>query len=94
MVKCPHCKFGTRYDASIVEDAIDENQMIECVACGKGFKIMVVVPDTRRLSMRTPDQSEQKVACPHNHTVPGANFCLDCKSWFSDAPLSNRSDGG
>lgn len=58
MIKCPHCKFGSRYDASIVEDAINDHKMLECVACGSDIKICVASPDPRSSTTRAADQSD------------------------------------
>lgn len=41
MIVCPHCKFGSRYDASYIEDAIKICHNIVCVVCGDEFNLIV-----------------------------------------------------
>ncbi len=41
LITCPHCKLGSRYDSSYVEDAIKICHNIVCVACGGEFNLVV-----------------------------------------------------
>lgn len=41
LITCPHCKLGSRYDSSYVEDAIKINHNIICVACGGEFNLIL-----------------------------------------------------
>lgn len=41
LITCPHCKFGSRYDGSYIEDAIKIRHDIVCVACGGEFNLVV-----------------------------------------------------
>lgn len=41
MIVCPHCKLGSRYEASYIEDAIKIRHNIVCVACGDEFNLIV-----------------------------------------------------
>lgn len=41
LIVCPHCKFGSRYDSSYIEDAIKICHDIICVVCGETFNLIV-----------------------------------------------------
>ena len=57
LITCPHCKLASRYDASIVEDAIRDDKQLVCVACEESFGIGVTVPAPRSPTLRAADQS-------------------------------------
>lgn len=44
LITCPHCKLGSRYDGSYIEDAIKIRHDIVCVACGEVFNLVVSIP--------------------------------------------------
>jgi hypothetical protein len=56
-IPCPHCKFVTRYDASYLEDAINEHKDIYCVSCDRRFFIQITLPDPPcRLTLDATDE--------------------------------------
>lgn len=44
LITCPHCKLGSRYDGSYIEDAVKIRHDIVCVACGEVFNLVVSIP--------------------------------------------------
>lgn len=52
-INCPHCKFGSKYDASYIEDAIWIHHDIICVACGETFNLVVSIPGTEAATTKT-----------------------------------------
>lgn len=41
---CPRCKFRAKWDASFLEDAIQENRPLLCIACGNYFAVLLIGP--------------------------------------------------
>lgn len=75
---CPHCKFGSRYDASFLEDAIKDNSGVVCVACEKKFHVVAVVLERAAQLQRAADASAATVACEHDW-IASANIGELCK---------------
>jgi DnaJ-class molecular chaperone len=61
LLYCPHCKFGSRYDAEFITDAIHDHKKISCVACGGHFQI-IIEGLTRAAELHVHPTTEQK--CP------------------------------
>ncbi len=71
---CPHCHFGSRYDASFVEDAIKYGQNLKCVACGKELKVIVKQARPRGPTLRAPAEAGGVCwKCKRNSVFAG--FC-------------------
>lgn len=45
-VICPHCKFGSRYSFSYIEDALNEKLRLTCCVCEEKFGLVVTPLDT------------------------------------------------
>src|SRR5512138_1766780 len=95
MIRCPRCRFSSRYDVSFVEDAINHGDAIKCVACGEGFRIV-----TRKLAMQrhrtrhAPDLPEQNGAEWRGHKDTPFCECAACMGLTAQSPHSKRSGGG
>ncbi len=72
LITCPHCKLGSRYDSSYVEDAIKINHNIICVACGGEFNLIL---------------SPIEEAVEQNAHLTGGGLCAKCgsPSWVHGA---------
>ena len=56
-IVCPHCRIGSKYESSWLEDAIYEGSNITCVACGEMFKIELVCQIRDAELQRAADRS-------------------------------------
>lgn len=66
LIICPHCKFGSRYDGSYIEDAIKIRHDIVCVACGEVFNLVVSVPSSEAVEQTlAPDAPPE--SCEHGN---------------------------
>jgi hypothetical protein len=43
LITCPHCKMRARHDVETIGDAIRDKKLVECVMCGKSFRVAVEI---------------------------------------------------
>ena len=85
MIVCPHCKFGSRYGSSFIEDAIHDHKKIVCIVCNEKFEIVARLPDSDSDEQNEvvdviPDIPPQCVHdfWPHNNGDKFYEICVRC----------------
>jgi len=86
LITCPHCKLGSRYDGSYIEDAIKIRHDIVCVACGEVFNLVVSIPTSEAVEHTlAPD------GFPPSHRDYPFCECSVCMGFVSRKPAAGKA---
>ena len=65
LITCPNCRMAARHDPDDIGDAIGRHTTIECVICGKPFRVFVEVASNNDPAGPINCEHGYKWSCPH-----------------------------